>query len=116
MTVCIAALCRNEGQPHAVVAADRMVTLGNFIEFEHAVPKMAISSPHAIAMVAGDTLTGVRLSQEVAGGMAGTNPPIVAIAQQLATHYEATRSARIEQQILAPRGLNWQTYYGGHAA
>src|SRR5205823_3860400 len=40
MTVCIAALCQEDGKPRAVVGADRMVTLGGFIEFEHAVPKI----------------------------------------------------------------------------
>ena len=41
MTICLAALCRQEDEPVAVVAADRMVTMGGFIEFEHPVPKMA---------------------------------------------------------------------------
>lgn len=116
MTVCIAALCRSDGEEHAVVAADRMVTLAGFIEFEHAVPKMASTSTYAVTLVAGDTLVGTRLAQEVTESLAGMNPPIVEIAERLAGAYEATRTAKIEQQVLAPRGLDFQSFYAGHAS
>jgi hypothetical protein len=33
MTICLAALCKEGDEPRAVIAADRMVTLGGFIEF-----------------------------------------------------------------------------------
>lgn len=114
MTVCIAALCRSDSEERAVVAADRMVTLGGFIEFEHAVPKITEESSYAVAMVAGDTLLGTRLVQDVAGALAGSTPPIGEIAQRLATKYEETRRERLEQQILTPRGLNLATFYGNH--
>jgi hypothetical protein len=91
-----------------------MVTLPGFIEFEHAIPKMKVASARAISMSAGDALTGTRMAQEVAQSFAGT-PTVLDIAQRLAAQYEATRTARIEQQILALRGLNWQSFYGGHA-
>jgi hypothetical protein len=116
MTVCIAALCREEDDQRVVVAADRMVTLGNFIEFEHAVPKMTTSPPYAVAMVAGDTLTGTRLVQEVAASVSGASPPVLEIAQRMAAHYEATRSQRIEQHILSPRGLTFGAFYQGHSS
>jgi hypothetical protein len=115
MTICLAALCRDGEESRAVVATDRMVTLGGFIEFEHANPKMVVAFPRAICMSAGDALIGVRISQEVVQALTGT-PPVLEIAQRLAGQYEATRTARIEQQILALRGLNWQGFYGGHAS
>ena len=35
---------------------------------------------------------------------------------QMIRRQRSTRSsATIEQQVLAPRGLTWQTFYGGHA-
>lgn len=54
MTVCVAATCEvsPNGARGVIVAADRMVTLGNLIEFEHAVPKMAVPSPYAVARIA----------------------------------------------------------------
>jgi hypothetical protein len=41
VTICLAAVCREDEETRVVVATDRMVTLGGFIEFEHAIPKMA---------------------------------------------------------------------------
>jgi hypothetical protein len=40
-----------------------MVTLGGFIEFEHAMPKMQTESTRAVAMTAGDTLIGTRIAR-----------------------------------------------------
>jgi hypothetical protein len=118
MTVCLAALCGagGDGLGAAVVAADRMVTLGGFIEFEHAIPKMAQPSPRAVAMVAGDTLVGTRLAREVADGFAGTTPRVPDIAAALAQRYVDVRRERIEQEILGPRGLNFGSFYGAHAS
>src|SRR5204862_149567 len=99
-----------------VVAADRMVTLGNFIEFEHAVPKMNAASSHAIEMVAGDTLVGTRLAQDVANGLAGTNPAIADIARELAAQYDAARQTRMQETELTPRALTLQSFYQMHQA
>jgi len=114
VTVCIAALCSDHKEPRAVIAADRMVTLGNFIEFEHTVPKMAPASPFAIALVAGDSLIGNRIAQDVAQSVAASNPPVVEIARALAIQYEAARQTQLEEQILKPRGLNLGSYYTNH--
>jgi hypothetical protein len=117
MTVCIAALCDDDDGPRAVVAADRMVTLGTFIEFEHAVSKMAPASPYALAMVSGDTLVGTRIAETVAQGVSGTSsPPIADIATALAGEFNNARQAQLEEQFLVPRGLDLQSYYGAHAA
>jgi 20S proteasome alpha/beta subunit len=93
-----------------------MVTLGGFIEFEHTMPKMTASTAHAIAMVAGETLVGTRISQEVAAELQGANPTIADIAGRLAAHYEQARRARIENQILGARGLDFESYYRGQAS
>lgn len=116
MTVCVAALCQNGGEAHAVVASDRMVTLGGFIEFEHAVPKMTQTSSHAIAMVAGDALVGTRLARDVAAALAGSNPPLVQIAQHLAAAYEQTRKVSLQQNVLTPRGLSLGEFYNRHTS
>jgi hypothetical protein len=97
-----------------VIAADRMVTLGGFIEFEHTVPKMAPASPYAIALVAGDSLVGNRIAQDVAQALASSSPPVVEVARGLASEYEAARQAMLEEQLLRPRGLNLNMYYSNH--
>lgn len=115
MTLCMAAICKdgNKG-PLAVVAADRMVTLGNFIEFEHTVPKMALFSPYSIAMIAGDTLMGTRLAQGVANEFVGSAPATTEVASRLAQRFVEMRRGQLENQILRLRGLDLQMYYGGH--
>lgn len=116
MTVCIAALCSDGEEPRAVVAADRMVTLGSFIEFEHAVSKIASASPFALAMVAGDALVGARIAKAVQDSAAGTSPAVADVAQELANQYLAAREEQLNEQLLLPRGLNLQSFYNAHAA
>jgi len=67
-----------------------MVTLGGFIEFEHAESKMTPASPYALALVAGDALVGARIAEDTAHKVAGTSPPVADIARAVAEQYEAT--------------------------
>jgi hypothetical protein len=111
----MAALCNDgDSQPLAVVAADRMVTLGGFIEFEHTVPKMAYPTPFAIAMIAGDTLLGSRLARQVVTEFAGASPRVADIAAVLAMRYVEMRRGELEHQILSLRGLDMNSFYGAH--
>jgi hypothetical protein len=114
MTVCIAALCHDGDEERAVVAADRMVTLGGFIEWEHAIPKMTPASSYSITMVAGETLVGTKLARGAAAEYGGGEPSLADVARLLAVKYEAARRERLEQQLLTPRGLSLQTFYGSH--
>ena len=114
MTICLAGICQEDGQQYAVVAADRMVTLGGFIEFEHGVPKMAHPSAQAVVMVAGDTLVGTRLAREVSEALDGAVPRTPGIARDLAMKYSEVRTQALETQILSTRGLTLQMYYGAH--
>ena len=116
MTVCIAALCNDGDEPRAVVAADRMVTLGGFIQFEHAVPKMAPASQYALAMIAGDALIGARIAKAVENAAAGTSPAVTDVAQALAAEYLSARESQLDEQLLRPRGLDLQSFYGAHAS
>jgi ATP-dependent protease HslVU (ClpYQ) peptidase subunit len=113
MTVCIAALCQDGQEPHAVVAADRMVTLGSFIEFEHAVPKM-VEGHHAIAMIAGDTLVAKRLTDDVMDASVAAD--VASLAQELAGRYDTVRIVHMEEAILRPRGLTLNSFYQAHQA
>jgi hypothetical protein len=117
MTVCLAALCQSDNRgPLVVAAADRMVTLGGFIQFEHAIPKMARPSSLAITMLAGDTLVGTRLAQTVTAKFAGSSPKVADIAAALSEQYVEVRQGRMDGEILKPRGLNLQSFYGRHTA
>lgn len=97
-----------------VVAADRMVTYPGFIEFEHPGSKMVQLGDHAIVMVSGDTLIGMRLANDAAAALAGSAGPIAAIAADLGVRYAGARNQQSEQQVLSVRGLNFQTFYANH--
>lgn len=115
MTLCLAALCKENGESRAVVVADRMVTYPGFIEYEHAASKIGATSQFTLAMVAGSALVGNRLVREAAETLKGTNPRVGDIAKHLSQRYEAVRAERIEHEILMPRGLNYGVFYDRHA-
>ena len=117
MTICLGALCeQGAGNPNGavVVASDRMVTLGNLIEFEHAVPKMTVASTQVVMLIAGDALAGNRLVTETCAESAIQGLPVAEIAKKLATNYAAVRTEEVEAQYLTPRGLSFETFHDKH--
>jgi len=115
VTVCIAALCKGEdGEPRAVVATDRMVTAGDFLEFEHSGSKMVQLTPKAAVMVAGNTLDGMRLVNDAAADDLPEH--IAAIAVALGERYAAARTWRAAQTVLNPHGLSLESFHGMHRA
>jgi hypothetical protein len=113
LTVCIAALCKGEDdEPRAIVATDRMVTAGDFLEFEHSGSKMVQLAERAVVMVAGNTLDGMRLVNEAAADDLPEH--IAAVAVTLGGRYAATRIWRAEQAVLNPHGLSLESFHGMH--
>lgn len=116
MTICIGALCKDrDGQPSraVVVASDRMVTLGNFIEFEHEVPKFIEITSKVVALVAGDALKGTRLVREVVIGIPAASPLVQTVTEAIAKHYIELRQQQLESDVFTPRGITMQDFYQG---
>ena len=117
MTVCIAALCRDgENVPRVVIATDRMVTWGGFIEFEHTVPKMAVPSPTAVAMISGGALVGTRLAREVADSAAGTSPRVGELAETARPALRRDPTEEHGRSASRPRGLDLDRFYARQAS
>ncbi len=117
MTICLGALCAQDaGRPcsAAVVASDRMVTLGGLIEFDHSAPKVTRLGLTAVGLIAGDALTGSKLLGDVATSNSGPSDSVGDLASHLARTYAEVRLARAEAALLLPRGLSLQTYYDSH--
>lgn len=117
MTICMAAICADAaGKEGAavVVASDRMVTMANLIEFEHTVPKAYAIGGRALALIAGDSLSGTQMVKEVATAVDGAPLTIAQLAQDLSANYTQTRNRNAEADILVPRGLTWASFYGQH--
>lgn len=116
MTVCIGALCSDStGQAAraAVVASDRMVTLGGLTEFEHDVPKVTPLASKAVILLAGDTLHGTRVVADLRARLPAESPALEEIAEAAARSYVVLRRQEIESQIFAPRGLTMAEFYQG---
>jgi len=107
----MAAICENGGEAAVVVASDRMVTWASLTEFEHRVPKVRQIGPTAVALIAGDALTGTRMAEEVATEKAGQVLSVEQFADALAEKYVAIRLECVEADLLQTRGLSLQTFH-----
>lgn len=112
MTVCIAAMCGRDEEPLVVVAADRLMTAGGFMEFEHPGSKIVELTETSLVMVAGDTNEGMRLARGAAGSAAPETIP--EMAEDLGNRYFEARARRTDQYILRARGLDPANYYAMH--
>lgn len=115
MTVCIASLCCSEnGIPKKlVVASDRMVTLGNFMEFEHEVSKISILNKSSVVLVAGDTLRGSKIV-DLAKIKISENVELTKtadIANIVAQVYSECRDECLENELFKPKGFTRKEFY-----
>lgn len=116
MTICIGALCADaQGRPgrYAVVASDRMVTMGGITEFEHDVPKMTAVTDRIVALMAGDAVNGASLIRALPANIAGSPPTVRRVAESAAGLYAQHRRQVIEAAVLGARGVTLQDFYGG---
>ena len=118
MTVCIAALCSAEhgtNPKNVVVASDRMVTLGGFMEFEHEVSKITKLTSKSVALVAGDTLRGSKIVDTVKQKLQQLQElNIPEIADLVAKWYSECRDESIENEIFKLRGLTRKDFYDSY--
>jgi len=115
MTICIAAMCENK---YVIVATDRMltVTLPN-IEFETDYDKATSITKNCIAATAGSAIAhtpifcdaGVEIARE------GTKD-IDRIVEFTRNAYVKVRNKKLEEEVLAPVGLNLQSFYQANQA
>ena len=102
MTVCIAALCDNSSG--VVLIADRMITSGLAIQFEHPLArKVTALSGNCVAMTAGDALAYTELFDEVRRKTANrcftAVEDFVEIVKQ---SYQNLRQKQIVERVLRP--------------
>ena len=118
MTVCIAAICKSLGSelPTILGASDRMLTAGD-IEFEPQTPKIFAITNSIALMLAGDSSMQVEVISEIVPKVTSriqTEPKnwwnVRDIADLYAHHYNLARLKRAENEILAPLGLNRESF------
>jgi 20S proteasome alpha/beta subunit len=110
MTICIAALCENNKK--IILAADRMITVGNFIEFEHDVKKFEQITKNCYIMTAGTTTIQNDVIQKLKSQIKNINAPeFKQIIEELKNSYSSVRLNRSEELFLRPKGLDFGTFY-----
>ena len=106
MTICIAALC-DKGE-RIIVSADRMITVGQIIEFEHDVPKFVTLTDNCVVMTAGSTTLQNDIIKEALSKIkALKKPTFKQITDELKNAYISIRIKRAEETILKPKNLNF---------
>ena len=112
MTVGISAICRKDGEPRAIVAADRMVTVGNSggIEYEDSDSKLTHivdnENVSAVAVGAGVSTYIDGIFKETEGFLAaeGNVPPstVKDVRDYALAAYKSKVQESIQNQILSP--------------
>ena len=113
MTICIAASCA-DGQA-VVVASDRMLSAPFLtVEFDHQDTKIDQISDNCVALSSGDALC---VQDVLIGGVGAAsrlqNPPIRTLAEQTKIQFCEIRKQHVNDVILGPRGIDFDSFYQG---
>lgn len=115
MTVCVAAITEKS---MVFGAADRMLTAGD-IQFEPAIPKVFLLTNSIVALLAGDSALQTEIMQSVKFQVqrkVSENPkqwlPVGNVALIYAEVYRRARQRRTTNEVLAPLGLDANTFIG----
>lgn len=114
MTVCIGAICADQSNREfnaVVVCADRMVTMGHLIEFEHEIPKVKAITNKIVTLMAGDAIVGAELGRGIDAAFPAVAPSVERVAEKAAVLYATLRDRKIETEVFRPRGMTRQEFY-----
>lgn len=115
MTVCIAALA-DDGKG-LVLAADRMVTAGFPMAYEHEredVEKMAMIATNAAVLISGNIQWASEIIAKAKRELGGNPATVEQIAEVVRKEYQGQRQMVIRQTVLEPRGLSLMDFYNMH--
>jgi 20S proteasome alpha/beta subunit len=114
VTVCIAARCQGG---YIICAADRMLTAGD-IQFQPPTSKIFPITTAIAMMTAGDASIQGEILQRVIADVfarAASDPDnwwrVADVSNLYYDHYKEIRSKHAENEVLAPLGLTYKTYY-----
>ncbi len=113
MTICICAICKHEGAPALVVAADHMITasFGPYtLEFEHENSKFGFLNKNTVLFFAGDSLFSYELLPKLTPILKETKT-VSEISEKVKELTEQERLRRIDEQVFLPRALTRKKFY-----
>jgi len=113
VTVCVAAMC---GGNSLFGASDRMLTAGD-VEFEPVTPKLYSLSNSTVVMIAGEASLQIEILQKLFPFVTqritenrSVWVPIGDLANRYHHIYQEIKSSKAEARVLAPLGLNLDTF------
>jgi 20S proteasome alpha/beta subunit len=115
MTICIASLCEN--RENIIVASDKMVTVGEIIEFEHDVTKFEELTKNSLILTAGSATIQDDIIKDAKKEIKKLNNiTFEDINMIIKSSYLNIRNMCSEEAHLKPIGLNWDTFYKNQKA
>lgn len=102
MTICIAAIGRENDHEVIVIATDHMVTMGDLGQFEHTITKYKVINDDSVAMIAGNPLLFNDLIK-----VPDPNVPYAEIKNQIQQNFKSKRKEVLQNQILDVFGLDY---------
>jgi hypothetical protein len=110
MTICIAALCENRSK--IILAADRMITVGQILEFEHEVRKFKELTSNCVIMYAGSATIQDDIINEAMPQIQNLRTPVFKqITNEIIEAYTKIRIRKTEETILKPQRLDFDSFY-----
>jgi 20S proteasome alpha/beta subunit len=117
MTVCIGVLCDN--RKSVILVADRMITSGLDIQFEHPVTNKVTSlSTNCLALTSGNAFAHTELFDDVSGQTVNTvSTSVESFVELIKQTYHKLRQKQIVERHLMPRGFaSFDQFYRAQAA
>jgi 20S proteasome alpha/beta subunit len=90
-----------------------MITYGQFIEFEHEVPKSIQINDSCLVLFAGDSVNAAAIIRNAREAPRSEEASTSEISMQVAQQYHLQRLSVVDQQVFAPRGIALHQFYGG---
>jgi len=110
LTVCVAVISGEEsGRPTIYGVMDQMLTSGD-IEFEPPQPKYTILGRSLAVMFAGESSLHRQTLDAVRASLAEPGLGVGRAAQIYASQHDAERRRILETRVLAPLGLDWESW------
>jgi|WetSurMetagenome_2_1015567.scaffolds.fasta_scaffold02950_7 hypothetical protein len=105
MTICIAAIGKNEKNEVIVAATDHMITMGNLGQFEHTISKYKELNKDTIAM-----LSGIPLLFDDLIRMPDNNYSYFEIKAQIKKNFKCKRNEIFQDHVLDLYGISWEKF------
>lgn len=105
MTICIAAIGRNDDDEIIVAATDHMITMGSLGQFEHTISKYKEINQNAIAM-----LSGIPLLFDDLIKMPDNVSAYFEIKSQIKKNFKKKRNEIFQDHILDLYGISWKKF------